>query len=395
MSWQGKQPPQEGHANVWAPMSVDAERGLVFLPTSSPSPDFYGGLRPGDNRHANSVVALRAATGEVAWSFQTIHHDVWDYDLPAQPGLYSIWKDGRSHDVVAQVTKTGMVFVLDRDSGKPFLPVEERPVPQSAAEGEVLSPTQPFPTLTPPVVPTRLDPEDAFGVTWFDRRACRKLIEAARSEGLFTPPSEEGTILHPFTGGGANWGGPAFDPSRNLLVINMNSLAHHVQLIPAERVAEVREVYHDQEVSPQEGAPYGMKRETLLSPLDLPCNTPPWGVLAGIDLASGAIVWRKTLGTIEDVSPGLKTRLGTPNFGAPIITGSGLVLIAATMDDYLRAFDVETGEELWRGRLPAGAQATPMTYTWQGRQYIVIFAGGNARLGTRLGDSVVAFALPD
>ncbi len=392
-SWEGSQSPVEGHANVWAPLSVDEERGWVFLPTSSPSPDFFGGLRPGDNRHANSVVTLDAATGALVWGFQTVHHDVWDYDLASQPGLYSVVRDGQRHDVVAQVTKTGMVFVLDRDTGDPFLPVEERPVPQGGAAGERLSPTQPYPAATPQVVPDRFDPGDAFGITWFDRRACRKLVEGAVAEGLFTPPTEQGTLLNPFTGGGANWGSAAFDPSRNLLVVNMSSLVHHIQLIPEGEFERVREVFHDQEVSPQTGAPYGMKRETLMSPLGLPCNPPPWGVIAGIDLASGDIVWRKTLGTTEDLG-GPAVKLGTPNFGGPIVTASGLMFIGAAMDDYLRAFDVATGEELWRGRLPAGGQATPMTYEWEGRQYVVIYAGGHARAGTRLGDEIVAFALP-
>ncbi len=393
-SWPGETP-TEGHANVWAPMSVDEERGLVFLPTSSPSPDFFGGLRTGANHYANSVVALDAASGEVRWSFQTVHHDVWDYDLPAQPGLYTVTKGGQEHDVVAQVTKTGMVFVLDRETGEPFLPVEERPVPQNAVAGERLSPTQPFPAATPLIVPDRIEADDAFGMTWFDKRDCRKRIEASVADGLYTPPTEQGTLLYPFNGGGANWGSAAFDPSRNLLVINMSSMIHHVQLIPEAGFEEAREVYHDQEVSPQAGAPYGMKRETLLSSLGLPCNPPPWGVIAGVDLASGDVVWRKTLGTTEDLAGGPPIKLGTPNFGGPIITASGLVFIGAAMDDYLRAFDVATGEELWRGRLPAGGQATPMTYEWDGRQYVVIFAGGHARAGTRLGDEIIAFALPD
>ncbi|MFQ5634366.1 MAG: pyrroloquinoline quinone-dependent dehydrogenase [Gammaproteobacteria bacterium] len=394
-TWRGGQPPREGHANVWAPMSVDAERGLVFVPTSSPSPDFYGGLRPGDNRHANSVVALDASTGRLAWSFQLVHHDVWDYDLSAQPGLYTVRRDGKPHDVVAQVTKTGHLFVLDRETGEPVQPVEERPVPQGAVAGESLSPTQPFPAETPAIVPNTLAAEDAFGVTWFDRRECRNLIAGSRFDGTFTPPSEQGTIIYPFTGGGANWGSAAFDPARNLLVINMSNMLHRVSLIPAERVEEARRVFHDQEVSPQQGAPWGMKREVLLSSLGLPCNPPPWGVIAGIDLASGNIVWRRTLGTTEALGPGPGLRLGTPGLGGPIVTGGGLVFIGAAMDDYLRALDASTGRELWRGRLPAGGQATPMTYEWRGRQYVVIFAGGNGRLGTRLGDSIVAFALPD
>ena len=303
-TWQGGQPPVEGHANAWAPMSVDEERGLVFVPTSSPSPDFYGGLRPGDNRHANSVVALEVATGEVRWSFQTVHHDIWDYDVPAQPGLYSVWRDGALHDVVAQVTKTGFVFVLDRDTGEPFLPVEERPVPQTGAPGEWLSPTQPFPVAPPPIVPNRLSPGDAFGLTLFDRLSCRSWIAESVADGLFTPPSEQGTLLYPFTGGGANWGGAAYDPMRNLLIVNMNNLAHHIQLIPGELVEHARRVFHDQEVSPQTGAPFGMKRELLLSPLGLPCTPPPWGVLAAVDLASGEIVWRTALGEVFGVPLG-------------------------------------------------------------------------------------------
>ena len=393
-TWKGEQPPTEGHANVWAPMSVDPERGLVFLPTSSPSPDFYGGLRPGDNRHANSVVALRADTGELAWSFQAVHHDVWDYDLPAQPGLYSVWKDGKSHDVVVQVTKTGFVFVLDRDTGEPFLPIEERPVPQGGVMGESLSPTQPYPVATPPVVPSTVSEDEAFGITWFDRRQCRKMIRESLRQGLFTPPSEQGTLLYPFTGGGANWGSAAFDPARNLLVVNMSNLAHHITLFESGELQEMRRVFHDQEVSPQEGARYGMMRKTLLSSLGLPCTPPPWGIIAGIDLANGGIVWRKTLGTTEDLSPGPGIRLGTPNLGGPLITAGGLVFIGATLDNYLRAFDVESGEELWKGRLPAGAQATPMSYECKGRQFVVIYAGGYSRIGSKLGDHLVAFSLP-
>lgn len=383
-----------GHANVWAPMSVDESRGLVFLPTSSASPDFFGGLRPGDNRHANSVVALHAASGDVAWAFQTVHHDIWDYDVASQPGLYRVWRDNRFHDVVAQVTKTGLVFVLDRVSGEPFLPIEEKAFPQSPAPGEWLSPTQPFPTATPSLIPNHLQPSDAFGLTLVDRWGCARAIKNSRSEGLFTPPTEQGTVLFPYTGGGANWGSAAFDPARNLLVVNMSILAHHIQLIESGQFEQMRQVFHDQEVSPQTGTAYAMKRETMLSGFNLPCNQPPWGIIAGVDLATGELVWRRTLGTTEDLSPAPGIELGTPSSGGPIITAGGLIFIGATMDYYLRALDVETGRELWRGRLPAGPQATPMTYQYQGRQFVVIFAGGNARMGTQLGDSLMAFALP-
>ncbi len=391
--WPGEFPRKEGHANAWAPMSVDAARGLIFVPTSSPSPDFFGGLRPGDNRYANSVVALRAATGEVAWSFQTVHHDIWDYDVPSQPGLYSILKDGKVIDVVAQTTKTGLVFVLDRDTGAPVIPVEERPVPQDGAPGEVLSPTQPFPVAPDPLVPNRVDPKDAFGVTWFDKQACRKAIGALRGEGLFTPPTEQGTLFLPFTGGGGNWGGPAYDPSRNLLVVNMSNFAHRIQLVPEAEVERVDETFHDSEVSPQKGAPFGMRRDVLTGPLGLPCNPPPWGVLAAVDLSDGRIVWRRTLGTTEELAGGIALPIGTPTLGGPAITAGGVVFIGATLDHYLRAFDVETGKELWKGRLPTTGLATPMTYVWEGKQYVAIFAGGYANVDTKPGDELVAFAL--
>ena len=392
--WQGTQPPIEGHANAWAPMSADPERGLVFVPTSSPSPDFFGGLRPGDNRHANSVVALDAATGDVRWAYQTVHHDVWDYDLPAQPGLYTVWRDGTAHDVVAQVTKTGHVFVLDRDTGEPFLPVMEVPIPVSDIPGEVMSPTQPVPVNPPALVPSTLDPGDAFGMTWFDRRHCTRQFEELRAEGLFTPPALDGTLFYPFTGGGANWGGAAYDPRRNLLVINMSSLAHVIALLPNEDYDRVREVFHDQDVAPMRGAPYAARRGMVLSQYELPCNPPPWGIIAGVDLATGKIVWRRALGTLEDLA-GIGLEVGTPTYGGPIATSGNIVFIGATMDYYLRALSTETGEELWRGRLPTSGNATPMTYMWEGRQYVVIYAGGSSRLRTPADDKLIAFALPE
>ena len=387
--------PGKAQANAWAPLSVDEKRGLIFLPLSSASPDFFGGLRPGDNDYADAVVALKGETGEVVWSFQTVHHDIWDYDLPAQPGLYTVWRDGRAHDVVAQVTKTGLVFVLDRVTGKPFLPVEERAVPQSAALGETLSPTQPFPVATPPLVPDRLSAKDAFGLTFIDKKICENEIRRLDADGLFTPPSTKGTLIYPFNGGGANWGSAAYDETRNLLVVNMSNAAHRVTLIPADQVAAVKELNHDAEISPQTGAPYGVRRDLLLSPLSLPCTPPPWGVIAGVDLDSGAIVWRKRIGTTKDIAGGLALDFGTPNLGGPIATAGGLVFIGAAMDNYLRAFDIETGAELWKGRLPAGGQATPMSYEWEGRQYVVIYAGGHGRMTTTLGDSLIAFSLPD
>ncbi|MEI9887203.1 MAG: pyrroloquinoline quinone-dependent dehydrogenase [Rhizomicrobium sp.] len=391
------QPPfRAGAANVWAPMSVDEGRGLVFLPVSSASPDFFGGLRRGNGRYANSVVALHIADGTVAWSFQTTHHDVWDYDLPAQPTLGTVTYRGRTVAAVLQPTKQGLLFTLDRDSGEPLIPVIERKVPQSPVAGDALSPTQPFPIAPPPLGPTHIAPEDAFGLTFWDRGKCRETIAAARHEGLYTPPSTQGTILYPFTGGGTNWGGLAFDAAHDVVYVNTSSAMHLVTLIRRKAFGAARERFFDKEVSPNAGAPFGMMRETVLSPFGMPCNPPPWGQLHAVDMHSGKVLWSVPLGTTEDMAPFseyLLGKTGTPNLGGPIVTAGGLVFIGAAMDDYLRAFDARTGAELWKGRLPAGGQATPMTYMWKGRQYVVIAAGGHSKLDTRRGDRIVAFAL--
>lgn len=395
-SWQAGSAARTGGANVWAPMSVDAARGLVFLPTSSPSPDFFGGTRPGDNRYANSVVALEAATGKVRWHFQTVHHDLWDYDLPAQPSLVTLRTPNGPRDAVVQVAKTGFVFVLDRDTGAPIFPMEEVPVPQGGVPGEWLSPTQPMPVVPQRLVPDRISPDEAWGLTPLDRGWCARAIAKYRGEGLFTPPSTQGTLMFPFSGGGANWGGMAFDPRTQMMYVNTSRALHVVTLIPRAEFAAAKAAEPGKEIVPQAGTPYGMKRELLLSPLSLPCNPPPWGVLHAIDLSTGRIVWESVLGTVRDLAPvPLPLKLGTPNFGGPLVTAGGVVFIGAAMDNYLRAFDATTGEELWKGRLPGGGQATPMTYEWDGRQYVVIAAGGHSRATTTLNDRLVAFALPE
>ena len=386
-----------GAANVWAPMSVDEARGLLFLPVSSTSPDFWGGLRKGAGRYANSVVALKIETGEVAWSFQATHHDVWDYDIPAQPTLGTVIYKGKTVDAVLQPTKQGLLFTLQRDGGAPLIPVVERKVPQGPAHGEVLSPTQPFPIAPPPLAPTHIAPEDAFGLTFWDRGKCRDLIAAARHDGLYTPPSEQGTILYPFTGGGTNWGGLAFDQAHDIVYVNTSSAMHLVTLIKQKDFSAAQEKFFDKEVSPNEGAPFGMKRETLVSPWGMPCNPPPWGQLHAIDMHDGKVLWSVPLGTTEDLAPFsqyILGKTGTPNLGGPMVTAGGLVFIGAAMDNYLRAFDAKTGAELWKGRLPAGGQATPMTYVWKGKQYVVIAAGGHSKLNTKRGDQVIAFTLP-
>lgn len=385
---------QPGAANVWAPMSVDAARGLVFLPTSSPSPDFFGGARPGDNRDGDSVVALHIADGRKAWAFQVVKHDVWDYDVPAQPTLATIQVDGRARDAVVQATKQGFVFVLDRDSGVPLFPVEERAVSQAGVPGEALSPTQVFPVDLPPLVPSTLKPGDGFGFTPFDRKACRDAIARYHNEGLYTPPSAEGSLVYPFTGGGVNWGGVAIDP-KDVVYVNTSRAIHVATLIPRDAYAAAKAAEPAKEISPQLGTPWAMKRELLLSPFGAPCNPPPWGTLAALDLRGRRVLWEVPLGTTEDLQPlGLALATGTPNFGGPVATAGGLVFIGAAMDRYLRAFEAASGRELWAGRLPFAAMATPMTYMLDGRQYVVVAAGGHGEVGVETGDAIVAFALP-
>jgi quinoprotein glucose dehydrogenase len=399
-TWASGSARRTGAANVWAQLSVDVARDLVFVPTSSPSPDYYGGQRQGSNSYADSVVALRGSTGELVWHFQIVHHNIWDYDLPAQPSLITIRKDGRDIPALAQPTKMGFLYLLHRETGEPVFPVEERPVPQSDVAGEKSWPTQPFPTIPRPLVPTTLSGDDAWGLTPWDHGECRRLIERYRNDGIFTPSSMEGSIQYPGVIGGTNWGSAAFEPDRRWVILNATRLPSVTGLIPRETLESGQpEVPDNATISQMRGTPYGLFRvPALLSPLGLPCTKPPWGALLAVDAATGDVKWDVPLGTVQDLAPvPLPIKWGTPNLGGPIVTDGGLIFIGAAMDNYLRAFDVETGRELWKGRLPAGGQATPMTYrsTENGRQFVVIAAGGHGRLGTDIGDSVVAFALPD
>lgn len=402
-TWLGGSNHRTGHANVWSLMAVDEERGLVFLPTTSPSTDFYGGERPGDNRYANSIVALHGKTGEMAWHFQTVHHDVWDYDLPAQPVLVDLPMDGETIPALIQVTKQSFVFTLNRETGEPIFPVEERQVPQGGVEGEWLSPTQPFPVLPPPIVRQGLRPEDAWGVTFIDRYFCRKKIEALRHDGMYAPPSLQGTVLMPGFAGGANWGGGAYDEANNLFIVNTIHMAGVARLVPSTEPDRVM-VFPQGDASqtgpdnpirfPQNGTPYVIDNWFVQSPLGAPCTEPPWGRLTAIDMTRGTIEWQVALGSLEKLLPlPLPLELGTPSAGGAIVTAGGLVFIAATVDDKFRAFDTRTGEVLWVTGLPAGGQATPMTYSVNDRQYVVIAAGGHSLYRTTPGDYVIAYAL--
>lgn len=399
--WAGDSADRTGGANVWSLGSADAARDLVFLPTSSPSPDWYGGERLGANRRADSVVALRASSGEVVWSFQTVHHNLWDYDLGSQPVLIDFPTPEGLVPAVAQASKMGHLFFLHRETGEPLIPVEERGVPASDVPGERASPTQPFPTWPPPLVPQRLRPEDAWGLTPWDRARCRHRLESLRNDGIFTPPSFAGSVLFPGTAGGSNWGSVAYDPQRQLLFANTSRVANWVQLVPRDaQEAAPRNDGNSDIVSTawMQGTPYVAHMGIVLSPFGIPCNAPPWGTLTALDLAAREPRWESVLGTTRDLAPlPIALPWGTPNMGGPLATAGGLVFIGAALDDYLRAFDSSTGEELWRGRLPAGGQATPMSYRVRdgGRQFVVIAAGGHNQMRSRRGDSLIAFALPD
>jgi len=381
-----------GAPNAWAPFAADSERKLLFVPTGNPAGDYYSADRHGNDYYGSSIVALDTDSGRVVWHFQTVHHDIWDYDLPAQPLLFDFPGADGPVPALVQATKTGLLFVLNRETGKPLFPVEERPVPQGGVTPEFVSPTQPFPVLPEPLHPLTLTEDDIGGFAWFDRQACLKQFRELRNEGIFTPVGTQPTLQYPGFMGGSNWGGVAFDPSRNLLIANTTRVPAIIQLIPRAEAERSKEP-----LEPQLGTPYAFKRRPFLSPLGAPCNRPPWGVLTAIDMRTGKRAWEVPLGTSRDQAPfPIWLKLGVPNTGGALLTASGLTFIGAATDTYLRAFRTDTGEELWKDRLPAGGNATPMTYRLRpdGKQYVVIAAGGHAHLGTKLGDSIVAYTLP-
>jgi quinoprotein glucose dehydrogenase len=391
-----------GGANAWTALAADPERDLVFVPTGSAAPDYYGGLRLGDNRYANSIVALKASTGRLVWAFQTVHHDLWDYDNASPPALTTITKDGARVPVVLQANKNGMLYVLHRDTGAPVFPIEERTVPASDIPTEQASRTQPFTLTIAPLSPHRFTVDQVWGLNDADRAACRAAVEGLRNDGIYTPPSTQGTVVMPSNIGGAHWGGVAVDPVREIAIVPVNRLAATVQLIPREgfdlaraRAAEQR-LGEGYEYNFMRGTPYIMRRRILLAPSRIPCTPPPFGTLVAINLKTGARSWEVPLGTIAARDGDGRVRAlpesGSPNLGGPIVTAGGLVFIGAALDRSLHAFDIETGRELWRGGLPASGKATPMSYRLaSGEQFVAIAVGGGG--AWEAGDSVVAFHL--
>ena len=386
-----------GTPNAWSILSGDAERGLVFVPTGNPSPDLFNAIRQGLDYYGSSVVALKAETGEVAWHFQTVHKDVWDYDVPAQPTLFQSDRVGGGRPGVIALTKHGFMFLLDRETGQPLYPVEERPAPQGGVVGEVLSPTQPWPTHPGPLVPTSVTADEAFGFTPIDRADCREKLAGLRNDGLFTPPTREGSIVYPGTAGGPNWGGTAIDEKNGVAYVNSMRAAMVAQLVPRQEFEQLdwKSVQYPTELYPMKGAPYGVKRGPLLSSFGAPCIPTPWGTLAAVDLVTGAKKWEVTLGTTRDQAPfPLWFDLGAPNLGGTLATAGGVVFVGATTDKFVRAFDTQTGKALWRYRTPYTANATPMTFRLRknGKQFMVIAAGGHG--WSEPGDALLAFALP-
>jgi quinoprotein glucose dehydrogenase len=380
---------RSGTTNVWSIISVDVERNLVFVPTGNTSPDYYGGHREGLDEFSSSLVALDGESGRVVWHYQFVHHDIWDYDTPSQPTLVDLRVNGKIVPAVIQMTKMGMTWALHRDTGEPIFPVEERPVPQDPVAGEYLAATQPFPSHFPHLL-GGMTADDAWGITFWDKGSCRKAIEALRNDGIYTPPTTQGSLFFPGNAGGNNWGSPAIHPETQQLFAVTIRTPNYLRLIPRKQCEAARRG------GSQQGTPYCHDTDFLMSPLDIPCSKPPWSTLDAIDMASGKAMWSVPLGTSRDIAPFPAWWIkGVPAIGGPTVTDSGLVFIGAAMEHAFRAFDASTGEELWQVRLPTAANSIPMTYQLaDGRQFVVVAAGGHWGGFNPPGDHLIAFALP-
>ncbi|WP_343682985.1 glucose/quinate/shikimate family membrane-bound PQQ-dependent dehydrogenase [Acinetobacter baylyi] len=393
--------------NAWAPLAYDPKLDIVYVPTGVGTPDIWGGDRTElKERYANSMLAINATTGKLVWHFQTTHHDLWDMDVPSQPSLADIKdKSGQTVPAIYVLTKTGNVFVLDRRNGKAIVPVTEKAVPQTVkrgpqTKGERYSATQPFSALD--LAPKdKLTDKQMWGATMFDQLMCRVSFKRLNYDGIYTPPSENGTLVFPGNLGVFEWGGMSVNQDRQIAVMNPLALPFVSRLIPMDpnRKETARGAGTEHGIQPMYGVPYGVEINAFLSPLGLPCKQPGWGYIAGVDLNSHEVVWKKRIGTIRDSLPNLfqlpALKIGVPGLGGTISTAGNVMFVGATQDNYIRAFNVSNGEKLWEARLPAGGQATPMTYEINGKQYVVIMAGGHGSFGTKMGDYLVAYALPD
>ncbi|MEO7650941.1 MAG: pyrroloquinoline quinone-dependent dehydrogenase [Bryobacteraceae bacterium] len=385
-TWAGDSWKDRAAVNAWSILSVDTERGILYLPLTSPATDYYGGDRKGANLFGDSLVALNAATGKRLWHFQTVHHNIWDYDLPAQPNLITVKRNGKMIPAVSQITKTGFVFLFDRVTGKPLFDIEERPMPKSEVPGEEAWPTQPRPVKPPPYARQKMTRDELTTVTPESRAYCSKLIENAVFGETFTPIGLKPTVLFPGTNGGANWGGASFDPETQTLYVNSMDVGMLVKMVPRPEGS----------IIPYRTQGLGSPNSRFWDPKLMPCQQPPWGHLTAIDLNKGEFRWRSVLGVIDELIEKGIAPTGTANLGGSIVTAGGLLFIGATNDSRFRAFDKDNGKELWVTRLPASAHATPMTFRGRstGKQFIVVAAGGGNKYNSDYSDSLVAFSLP-
>jgi quinoprotein glucose dehydrogenase len=385
---------QTGTSNVWASMSIDPQTGMLYLPVSSPSPDFFGGDRKEDLPMATSITALDSQTGKLVWSRQLVHHDIWDYDTNSAPVLVDIKKDGKTIPALVQSSKQGFLYVLDRRTGEPVYPIEERPVPASDVEGEQAASTQPFVDTPEPTVSGKfpgistLADIASFGY-------CSRTLKTLRQDGRFTPPSLKGTLAFPATSGGVEWGGGAVDPTTGTYVVNSSEVAQIYKLVPRATFEQMKKdnklTKDDYE---QEGSPYAFHLETFLNPLGMPCWKPPYGTMSSYDLATGKLLWRKPFGEVQKWGFYMPGSWGSPTIGAPVITASGLIFIGASMDARVRAIDLKTGKVKWKSIVDAPAVAMPAVYNYKGREYVVFVAGGNSILRPKVSDQIVAYTLP-
>jgi len=389
-----------GTANVWTHMSADEAHGLVYLPVSSPSPNYWGGNRTAPIPLGTSTTALDVNTGKVVWSRQWVHHDVWDYDINSAPTLMDITVNGKPIPALIQATKQGFLFVVNRLTGEDVWPIEERPVPQGdgSVQGEVLSPTQPFPTKPAPLLDQSKKPAIWKLADMVGAGQCSRLWDKLTYEGMYTPPvtKGEGTLTYPDSAGGVQWGGVAFDPQKQIAIVNTSHIVQYVKLYSREDYEKADNgAGNESGFAPQEGAPYGMRLMVANNWLGMPCWQPPFGEIVAIDMHTGDVKWRRPVGASQQYGFFMPESWGSPTIGGPAVTAGGVIFIGASMDAKVRAYSVESGEELWSDQAEAPAVANPSVYEYKGRQYVAFVAGGNTILKDQVGDQVVVYALPE